>query len=147
MYHFPPSPLQVLSWSALSAHDLSACGLLQQWHSTDHNIPHIWFIISTVIATYHVYFCMFWGNLNFVLPYSDDRLAKGYPIIQKVWKSVVPFSGIAPQCSWTILTFQYWQTSSIRGTTSQHLHVSHLIFQLSMLNPLKPGVKSSMKMY
>ena len=32
-------------------------------------------------------------------------------------------------------------------TKSQNLYVSNLVLQLSLLNPLKPGVKSRMKMY
>ena len=41
----------------------------------------------------------------------------------------------------------YCKISNIRCTKSQHLNVSHLVLQLSLLNPLKPGVKSRMKMY
>ena len=40
----------------------------------------------------------------------------------------------------------YRKTSSISHTKSQSLNVSHLVLQLSLPNPLKPGVKSSMKM-
>ena len=39
----------------------------------------------------------------------------------------------------------YHQTSNIRCTESQNLNVSCLFLQLSLLNPLKPGVKSRMK--
>ena len=39
----------------------------------------------------------------------------------------------------------YHQTSNKRHTKSQKLHVSCLSFQLSLHNPLKPGVKSRMK--
>ena len=39
----------------------------------------------------------------------------------------------------------YCQSSNI-STKSQNLNASHLILQLSLLNPLKPGVKSRMKM-
>ena len=40
----------------------------------------------------------------------------------------------------------YRKTSSISRTKSQNLNVSHIVLQLSLPNPLKPGVKSSMKM-
>ena len=40
----------------------------------------------------------------------------------------------------------YRKTSSISRTKSQNLNVSNLVVQLSLLNPLKPGVKSRMKM-
>ena len=41
---------------------------------------------------------------------------------------------------------KYSQISNIRCTKSQNLNVSCLILQLSLRNPLKPGVKSIMKM-
>ena len=40
----------------------------------------------------------------------------------------------------------YRKTSCISRTKYQNLNVSHLILQLSLPDPLKPGVKSSMKM-
>ena len=42
--------------------------------------------------------------------------------------------------------FGYSQTFNIRCTKSQNLNVSRLVLQLSLPNPLKPGVKSRMKM-
>ena len=41
---------------------------------------------------------------------------------------------------------EYCQTSNTRCTKSQNLNVSRLVLQLSLSNPLQPGVKSSMKM-
>ena len=41
---------------------------------------------------------------------------------------------------------RYHPISSISHTKSQNLNVSRLILQLLLLNPLKPGVKSRMKM-
>ena len=41
---------------------------------------------------------------------------------------------------------KYRKTSSISHTKSQNLTVSRVVLQLSLPNPLKPGVKSSMKM-
>ena len=41
----------------------------------------------------------------------------------------------------------YRKTSSISRTKSQNLNVSCILLQLSLLNPLKPGVKLRMKMY
>ena len=40
----------------------------------------------------------------------------------------------------------YRQVSNIRRTKSQHLKDSRTVLQLSLLNPLKPDVKSRMKM-
>ena len=40
----------------------------------------------------------------------------------------------------------YRQISNIRRTKSQALHVSRLVLQLTLPNPLKPGIKSRMKM-
>ena len=39
----------------------------------------------------------------------------------------------------------YCKTSGIKHTKSQNLKVSHLILQLSLPYPVKPGVKSRMK--
>ena len=41
----------------------------------------------------------------------------------------------------------YRKTSCISRTKSQNLNVSCILLQLSLLNPLKPGVKLTMKMY
>ena len=41
----------------------------------------------------------------------------------------------------------YCKTSSISRTKSQSLNVSCILLQVSLLNPLKPGVKLIMKMY
>ena len=38
------------------------------------------------------------------------------------------------------------KTFDISRTKSQNLNVSHILLQLSSLNPLKPGVKLRMKM-
>ena len=40
----------------------------------------------------------------------------------------------------------YLQVSNIRHTESQHLKDSRTVLRLSLLNPLKPDVKSRMKM-
>ena len=40
----------------------------------------------------------------------------------------------------------YRQISNIRRTKSQTLNASCLVLQLSLPNPLKPGIKSRMKM-
>ena len=44
------------------------------------------------------------------------------------------------------INLYYRKTSSISRTKSQNLNVSNLVLQLSLLSPLKPGVKSRMKM-
>ena len=40
-----------------------------------------------------------------------------------------------------MITDNYRQISNISRTKSQHLNVSSLVLQLSLPNPLKPGVK------
>ena len=40
----------------------------------------------------------------------------------------------------------YCQISNIRGTKSQTLNAYCIALQLSLSNPLKPGIKSRMKM-
>ena len=49
-------------------------------------------------------------------------------------------------CHMVIWHRQYRQISNVRRTKSQQLNVSRLILQLSSPYPLKPGVKSRMKM-
>ena len=44
------------------------------------------------------------------------------------------------------MTSTYRQVSNIRRTKSQHLKDSRTVLQLSLPNPLKPDVKSRMKM-
>ena len=41
----------------------------------------------------------------------------------------------------------YRKISNIRRTNSQNLNDSHLVLQSSLPNPLKPGVKSRMKIW
>ena len=46
-----------------------------------------------------------------------------------------------------VMSFSYYRkVSNIRRTKSQNLNASRLILQLSLPNPLKPGVKLRMKM-
>ena len=46
----------------------------------------------------------------------------------------------------TAMLLTYRQFSNIRCTQSQNINGSRLILQLSLPNPLKPGVKLRMKM-
>ena len=48
-------------------------------------------------------------------------------------------------CNFQDLFWKYRQTSSISRIQSQNLIVSRLLSQLSLPNPLKPGVKSKIK--
>ena len=54
--------------------------------------------------------------------------------------------------AWSISSFQvvygmeYHQTYNVSRAKSQNLNASRLVLQLSLPNPLKPGVKSRMKM-
>ena len=49
-------------------------------------------------------------------------------------------------CMKSLYNEAYRKTSSISRTKSQNLNVSCILLQLSLLNPLKPGVKLRMKM-
>ena len=51
-------------------------------------------------------------------------------------------AGCQPPC----ISWGYRKISYIRGIKFHNLKVSHLVFQLSVPNPLKPGVKSRAKM-
>ena len=44
------------------------------------------------------------------------------------------------QCKWTFFFFQKHRKTSIRRTQFQNWNVSYLVLQLSLPNPLKPGV-------
>ena len=48
--------------------------------------------------------------------------------------------------SWFLVATTYRQTSNTRRTKSKNRNVYRLFLQLSLPNPLKPGVKSIMKM-
>ena len=48
--------------------------------------------------------------------------------------------------NWSTLCLIYRQVSNIRRTKSQHLKDSRVVLRLSLPNPLKPDVKSRMKM-
>ena len=47
---------------------------------------------------------------------------------------------------WAVMYGIYCEISNISRTKSQYLNDSRLVLQLSLPNPLKPGVKSWMKM-
>ena len=51
-----------------------------------------------------------------------------------------------PNCRLYLLFITYRKISNIRRTQNQNLTDSRLIMQLPLPNPLKPGVKSRMKM-
>ena len=85
---------------------------------------------------------------------------------RSLWKTAVIFSmprflrseaegvsywSLVQQIKWIIeqsqsTTLNYCPTSNISHTKFQNIKVSHLALQLSLPNPLKPGVKSWMKM-
>ena len=53
---------------------------------------------------------------------------------------------ISLACVCVLLFDDYRKLSNIRRTQSPNLNVSRLVLQLSLPNPMKPGVKSRMKM-
>ena len=46
----------------------------------------------------------------------------------------------------TAVILDYRHFSNLRCTQSQNINVSHIVWQLSLPNPLKPGVKLRVKM-
>ena len=74
--------------------------------------------------------------------------------IAKIWGSGSWTNGwgLLKLCSsisqlWQLSVWQtYRKVSNIRRTKSQNWNDSHLVLKLSLSNPLKPGVKSRMKM-
>ena len=96
-----------------------------------------------------------WLNISEVLWHSPESNFKEMLKISILFISLwyvelisYPFvnnSGNWPCYNGTALC-TYRKTSNISRTQSQHLIVSRLILQLSLPSPLKPGVKSRMKM-
>ena len=60
--------------------------------------------------------------------------------------NLVYFKYINPSSQMNISNFIYRQVSNIRRTKFQHLKDSRTVLRLSLPNPLKPDVKSRMKM-
>ena len=72
------------------------------------------------------------GNIKVVFYLWENNMVK--------WGATSLVSSKFGQCSTRCQTF------NTRCTKSQNLNVSRLVLQLSLPNPLKPGVKSRMKM-
>ena len=67
--------------------------------------------------------------------------------MRQVIKQLLQIVSIAFKNSLRAVTkYDYRKTSSINRTKFQNLNVSNLVLQLSLLNPLKPGVKLRMNM-
>ena len=58
---------------------------------------------------------------------------------------VLPGWSLIQESTWSF-KFDYRKICNIRRTKSPNLNVSRLVLQLSLPNPMKPGVKSRMKM-
>ena len=60
----------------------------------------------------------------------------------------VQYADIYQDDVWVVthIRLYYRQVSNIRRTKSQHLKDSRTVLRLSLTNPLKPDVKSRMKM-
>ena len=71
------------------------------------------------------------------------KLDEGIMLIFVSQKSAITFG---EGCRRSLDTFYYRKVSNIRRTKYQNLNDSRLILQLSVPNPLKPSVKSIMKM-
>ena len=71
---------------------------------------------------------------------GNPLMTGGFPSQREMWK-MFSFDDVIMESS-----FQYHQTFNIRLIKSQNLNVFDLILQLSLPNPLEPGVKLRMKM-
>ena len=89
-----------------------------------------------------------WQRLFSISLYTDVNLCKQLRFIAAKVNATEPLSiptrrivpsGIKPGDT-------YRKTSNIRHTKYQNLNASRPVLQLSLPNPLKPGVKSRMKM-
>ena len=58
-------------------------------------------------------------------------------------ESMLSNETLGESCAWN---FSYCKISNTRRTQSPNLNVSRLVLQLSLPNPMKPGVKLRMKM-
>ena len=116
------------------------------WSNVDNNI-YILILICinwTWMVTYLQDYQIWWTkNLNSVilLCKSNDQES---PLFAGL--SVVASHRWQHTAKWACVAAYYRQVSNIRCTKSQNLNVSRLVVQLSLSNPLKPGVKSRMKM-
>ena len=123
-----------------------------------------WFEMPSCPSWCH---CNDYVFMGFIYPYSSGLLRwqwRSYDIVpvpsEKAWSLHVntshqfteSFDMTTTKQTKNISIFYgiYWQTyrkiSNIRRTKSQTLNVSRLVLQLSLPNPMKPGVKSKMKM-
>ena len=66
--------------------------------------------------------------------FEEESKSLGY-----IWDPVLNGKSLGP--AWV-----YHKISNISRTKSQNLNDSHLVLQSSLPNPLRPGVKSRMKM-
>ena len=87
-----------------------------------------------------VHFCSEWC----IVGYGKDALWDWWDFL---WNVMIIFEVLPQSAAGTPVKYEhYCKISNISHTKSQHLNYSHLVLQLSLSNPLKPGVKSRMKM-
>ena len=130
----------------------------------------IFYVMSVKIILLKLLLLQTWANeLKFNLKYSFSH----FHVISSTnccikpsitnWhmKTVSSLKSALSQCLSLLMASRHWtsmrtvinnyrcvyhETSNIRHTKSQNFNVSHLVWQLFLPNPLKPGVKSRMKM-
>ena len=70
--------------------------------------------------------------------------------VHSIFNEYLGLYELTPTCtlfiSINVITYAYRQVSNISRTKSQHLKDSRTVLRLSLPNPLKPDVKSTMKM-
>ena len=120
-------------WSsqALWRGHITICSLS---YTTSRN-PNRLFVLSGLVHTLFFVWVGLFGSANCVaLPHTADIIRWCITFEVKV------------QCNMHTADPKYHKISNIRRTKSPNLNVSRPVLQLSLPNPMKPGLKSRMKM-
>ena len=88
-------------------------------------------------------FSWHWGNKE--CPTPRDVTLKDMDKINH-YSTTPKYNRAQSHAPWYLILGKYHKISNIRYTKSPNLNYSHFILQLSLLDPLKRGVKSRMKM-
>ena len=106
-------------------------------HKNNYGSHNMYYVFWSVVRSQHL--CIY-GHKWYVPLFTATLWLN---LLRNMFTLVWPFV-------WKIRKFggslTYRKTSNIRGTESPNLNVSRLVLQLSLPNPMKPGVKSRMKM-
>ena len=85
-------------------------------------------------------------ELYLPLENKQNKTKNNISLLFTHWLLAMQYGVTAPHCNGLLLDGTHHKISNIRRTKSPNLNVSRLVLQLSLPNPMKPGVKSRMKM-